>query len=937
MTSNQIRQSFLDFFREKQHTIVPSSSLRPDSPNLLFTNAGMNQFVPYFLGAEAAPFNPPRAADTQKCIRAGGKHNDLEDVGYDTYHHTFFEMLGNWSFGDYFKNEAIAWAWELVIKRWGFPANRLYATVYAPEEGDPAEFDQEAWDHWARLFTAVGVDPKIHIVNGNAKDNFWAMGDTGPCGPCSELHVDLTPKGDTGGALVNKDDPRCIEIWNLVFIQFNRDEQGVYRPLPACHVDTGMGFERAASIMQCTKGFTDFSRDCSNYDTDVFAGIFKKLEKITGQSYRGTIPGKREGVSGQEQIDVAFRVIADHIRTVSFAIADGILPGNKGRNSTIRAILRRAVRFGRELGLDGNEPFLSLLAPVVVEEFGGSFPELHDRKKKIVDILNQEEQQFNRTLGRGLRLFTDAAESLNGKENFPAATVITLWETFGFPIKLTAVMLREKGLATDWDEVEALKQKHESTGAKGRENAVIAAVDFETEVESEFVGFDRDETPAKIHETIKRDGETVLVVDRSPLYVEKGGQLGDAGFLIVDGKEYPIHATSSVGRALCLHVKDCPDNVDEVTVRVDRRRRRNIEKHHTATHILHWALHEAVDRDAAQQGSLVAPERLRFDFNAEALQPDQLSDVQSLVNRRVADDEPVSWMEVRHDSIKDRDDIMQFFGDKYGDTVRVVQIGGAPKALDGWSMELCGGTHVRKTGEIGLFVIKSEGAISAGVRRIEALCDGAARDYLRSTSEELREDIERLGSEAVALSEALDLESPTWNSDMPEIKGLGAEKMEIFDAAMTALKKQRAALADHVLALKKERAKREAKAQAAEAAKVLGDLVNAAMANDNGCPKLVHHLGDGGGGLLQEGLGFMKKRQFGGVAILTALNDNKVHIGIYVDPAKTDDFQAGKLMGQLAPVVGGRGGGKPEFARGAGNETDKLEDFLKAARESVGL
>ncbi len=334
MTSREIRQSFLDFFKEKSHTLVPSASLMPTSPNLLFTNAGMNQFIPYFLGTEAAPYDPPRAADTQKCIRAGGKHNDLEDVGYDTYHHTLFEMLGNWSFGNYFKAEAINWAWELLTERWGFAANRLYATVYAPSEGDPSEFDQEAYDLWAAIFAKAGLDPDIHIVNGNRKDNFWMMGETGPCGPCSEIHVDLTPKGDTKGSLVNGSDARCIEIWNLVFIQFNANEDGSFRPLPACHVDTGMGFERACAVIQGTKGFTDFSRLASNYDTDVFTPIFAKLSELTGKSYTSTVPegGKRHSLTEQEQIDIAFRVIGDHIRTVSFAIADGIEPGNGGRN-----------------------------------------------------------------------------------------------------------------------------------------------------------------------------------------------------------------------------------------------------------------------------------------------------------------------------------------------------------------------------------------------------------------------------------------------------------------------------------------------------------------------------------------------------------------------------------------------------------------------------
>src|SRR5256885_14018210 len=384
MTSAEIRQSFLDFFREKQHTLVSSSSLLPDAPNLLFTNAGMNQFVPIFLGQQKPSWNPPRVADTQKCIRAGGKHNDLEDVGLDTYHHTFFEMLGNWSFGDYFKKEAIDWAWELVVGIWKFPPQRLYATVYSPDKAknDPSEFDQEAWNFWAEKFRSVGLDPAVHIVNGNKKDNFWMMGDTGPCGPCSELHVDLTPDGDTHGSLVNKGDARCIEIWNLVFIQFNANPDGTFSPLPARHVDTGMGFERVASIIQGTKNFTDFSRIISNYETDIFRPIFDKLEELSRKKYGSTLPpAGTTGQSEQEKIDVAFRVIGDHIRTLSFAIADGVRPGNTDRNYVLRRILRRAVRYGRSLGF--REPFFCTLVQVVADTMGQVFPEIGSRKEAV--------------------------------------------------------------------------------------------------------------------------------------------------------------------------------------------------------------------------------------------------------------------------------------------------------------------------------------------------------------------------------------------------------------------------------------------------------------------------------------------------------------------------------------------------------------------------
>src|SRR5690242_17864034 len=416
MTSAQIRQSFFDFFGEKGHAIVPSSSLLPDAPNLLFTNAGMNQFVPIFLGQQKPSWKPPRVVDTQKCIRAGGKHNDLEDVGLDTYHHTFFEMLGNWSFGDYFKKEAIEWAWELVVNRWKFPAQRLYATVYKPGLGEPAEFDQEAYDHWARLFQDADLDPKIHVLGFGKTDNFWMMGDTGPCGPCSELHVDLTPDGDTRGSLVNKNDPRCIEIWNLVFIQFNANPDGSFTPLPQRHVDTGMGFERTTAIIQGTKDLTDFSGTVSNYETDIFRPIFDEIEKLSGKKYESTLPQHgTAGESEQEKVDIAFRVIADHVRTLSFAIADGIIPSNEGRGYVLRRILRRAVRYGRTLGF--HEPFFFKLVDIVAKAVSDVFPEVGANQSRIKETIKGEEEAFNKTLDRGLDLFDAEA----GLEQFERA------------------------------------------------------------------------------------------------------------------------------------------------------------------------------------------------------------------------------------------------------------------------------------------------------------------------------------------------------------------------------------------------------------------------------------------------------------------------------------------------------------------------------------
>src|SRR4051794_10407602 len=472
MTAAEIRQSFFDFFREKDHTIVPSASLLPDSPNLLFTNAGMNQFVPIFLGQQKPAWNPPRTADTQKCIRAGGKHNDLDDVGLDTYHHTFFEMLGNWSFGDYFKKEAIEWAWELVVDRWKLPASRLYATVYKPGTGEPSEFDQEAHDHWARMFLKAGLDPAVHVVNGNKKDNFWMMGDTGPCGPCSELHVDLTAAGDTKGSLVNAGDARCIEIWNLVFIQFNANADGTFSPLPQRHVDTGMGLERITAMIQGTRDFTDFAGLVSNYETDVFRPIFDELEKLSGKKYASTLPDNNSQLStndSQRSVDIAFRVIADHIRTLSFAIADGIQPSNEGRGYVLRRILRRAVRYGRTLGF--HEPFFFNLTDVLVRTMADVFPELRRQLTQIKETLRREEEGFNKTLDKGIELFE--RETAKGGSTISGEFAFRLYDEQGFPLDLTELMARERGLAIDTAGFEKLMEQQRTRARAAQKKSAI--------------------------------------------------------------------------------------------------------------------------------------------------------------------------------------------------------------------------------------------------------------------------------------------------------------------------------------------------------------------------------------------------------------------------------------------------------------------------------
>ena len=900
MTSAQIRQSFLNFFNEKQHTIVPSSSLMPDSPNLLFTNAGMNQFVPIFLGqkspdvskwAGCVPGSDQRAADTQKCIRAGGKHNDLDDVGLDTYHHTFFEMLGNWSFGDYFKKEAIDWAWELIIDRWKFPADRLYATIYNPEPGDPASRDEEAWNFWAEKFRAVGLDPTVHIVNGNKKDNFWMMGETGPCGPCSELHVDLTPAGDTRGALVNKGSADCIEIWNLVFIQFNANPDGSFSPLPARHVDTGMGFERVTSIIQGTKNLSDFANArISNYETDIFRPIFDELEKLSSRTYGSTLPvSGSTGDTEQEKTDVAFRVIADHIRTLSFAIADGIQPGNTDRNYVLRRILRRAVRYGRSLGL--HEPFFHKLVDVLARTMGEVFPELRAKQKHIEQVLKLEEETFNRTLDKGITLFNEEA----AKGDITAAFAFKLYDEQGFPLDLTELMARERGLKVDTAGFETLMEAQRARARAAQKKEVITLSEIETTTPTKFTGYESLTEKARVLEVVSIKNKTAVILDTTPCYAEMGGQIGDTAEITGSGQQWLVTNTQKTGHTY-LHLLDSADAPavgSEVEISVTGPRRAAIQRHHTVTHLLHWALHEVVSKDATQKGSSVSPEKLSFDFNSAPLTPEQVRDIETLVNERILANAPVSWTEVPYTEVRGRADIMQFFGDKYGDTVRVVQIGGSPAKLDGYSMELCAGTHTRATGEIGLFRILSEAAIAAGVRRIEAVAGLEACTLANSETQRLQEIARLLNSPAAEIEKKLE------------------------------------ALLSH----QKELEKTLKAARAREAAASAKDLVSKAETL-NGIPFLAVHLGAVDGDYLQAVLDALKPT-FDGAALLAGSANNAVALAASVSPAHISKIQAGKLIQTAAPIVGGKGGGKPDSARGGGKDTSKIPEALAAAQSLV--
>jgi alanyl-tRNA synthetase len=933
MTSAQIRQSFLDFFREKQHTIVPSSSLLPDAPNLLFTNAGMNQFVPIFLGQQKPTWTPPRVADTQKCIRAGGKHNDLEDVGLDTYHHTFFEMLGNWSFGDYFKKEAIEWAWELLVDRWKFPAQRLYATVYKPGPGEPSEFDQEAYDHWARLFREADLDPAVHIVNGGKADNFWMMGDTGPCGPCSEVHVDLTPDGETRGALVNKEDPRCIEIWNLVFIQFNANPDATFTPLPQRHVDTGMGFERVTAIIQGTKNLTDFSGTISNYETDGFRPIFDELEKLSGKKYASTLPdGDQSAIRNpQSAIDIAFRVIADHIRTLSFAIADGIIPSNEGRGYVLRRVLRRAVRYGRTLGFHG--PFFFKLVDVVAKTMGDVFPELRSKQKAIKETIRREEEAFNRTLDEGIFMF-NAAMTFNAekvKQGLPTEKTISaqfafkLYDTYGFPLDLTELMARERGLTVDVAGFEKLMEEQRGRARRAQKKEKISVEEGELRASpTKFLGYDFLEAEAVVETVLPgtKAEELNVVLDKTPFYAEMGGQVGDYGLLHVPG-----HDRTEIGQLRVIDTQKrgdvfvhrakllegrAPEPGEAVRVSVDVDRRKSIQGHHTVTHLLHWALHEIVSRDATQKGSYVGPDKLTFDFSSAALTPQQRVDVEKLVNEKIRENVPVSWTEIPYADVKKRSDIQQFFGEKYSDTVRVLQIGGEPRALNGYSMELCGGTHVRSTSEIGPFRIVKEEAIAAGVRRIEAVAGDAARAWADKEAARQQEKFEMLArkkADAAAL--------PAFES-----KAGTAEALKQIDARAAHLDK----LDVDVREWEKKTTKTAEAQLQSRAATIANEL---AASHKNFC---VAELPDADAKLLGAVADALKSK-FNGPIFLAGAANGRVALIAVVPKELTSKFQANKIIQEVAPIVGGKGGGRPENAQGGGTDPTKVGKAVAAAKK----
>jgi len=707
MKANEIRKSFLDFFQSKQHLVVPSAPIVvKNDPTLMFTNAGMNQFKDVFLGNN--PRKAPRVTDIQKCLRVSGKHNDLEEVGRDTYHHTMFEMMGNWSFGDYFKEDAIAWGWEFLTEVMKIDKDKLYVTVFGGDEKDGMAPDNEAYNFWLKHVDAS------RIIYGNKKDNFWEMGETGPCGPCSEIHIDIRDdeerKKINGRDLVNKDDPQVIEIWNLVFMQYNRLANGTLVNLPACHVDTGMGFERLVRVMQGKK---------SNYDTDVFTPIINEISRLSGVEY-----GK------DEMSDIAMRVIADHLRAVSFAITDGQLPSNNGAGYVIRRILRRAVRYGYTF-LKFNEPFVYNLLPVLVAEMGEQYTELKAQQTLVSKVIYEEEASFLRTLSLGIKRFENYVEQNKDSKVIDGAFAFELFDTYGFPVDLTNLMAEEKGLEVDMEGFNANLEEQKSRSRKAAEKMSGDWVELIHEDKPTcFVGYNELECQSKIlkfREVVAKGKKHFeIVLDKTPFYAEMGGQVGDKGVLVSENETLNVINTVKEND-LSIHITDMlPQNPEaSFTAKVDVERRLRIEGNHTATHLMHAALRQVLGTHVEQKGSMVDDERLRFDFSHFAKMSDEeIRKVETIVNQKIREDlQNETAVDIPIDEAR-KMGAMALFGEKYGDKVRVVTFGAD------YSRELCGGTHIASTGRIGAFKILSEGAIAAGVRRIEAITGAAVNDYL---------------------------------------------------------------------------------------------------------------------------------------------------------------------------------------------------------------
>lgn len=976
----QIRREFIEFFEQRGHAFVPGAPVVPyDDPTLLFTNAGMNQFKDVFLATGSRKYT--RAANSQPCIRAGGKHNDLDDVGRDTYHHTFFEMLGNWSFGDYFKREAIAWAWELLTKVWGLDHTRLHATYFG---GDPAEHlepDEEARDLWIAAMKAAGLD-ESHVHAGGKKDNFWEMGDTGPCGPCSEIHIDLTPD-KSGAGLVNAGDARVIEIWNLVFIQFNRGPDGRLTPLPAKHVDTGMGFERVTAVIQGKQ---------SNYDTDVFAPIFQAIREITGApAYKGLLPGQSRdeprtsvraesdastqpnaprglkpaaprGATGDQQqlmIDISYRVIADHARCLTFALTDGAVPDREGRGYVLRRILRRGVRYGWQY-MNMHEPFLYKLVPAVVASLGEAFPQLKKDPARVAAIIREEEESFDRTLDRGIELFEEAADYAikHHHGEIRGADAFKLHDTYGFPIDLTQIMADEKGLKVDIGEYERLmEQARERARSGGKTEATIfghlnAELVTSFGATDESPKYETDHTKAKVlgvvrfaadgtatllaaDEPLKVGDQAGLVFDRTCFYAEQGGQIGDVGEVSGPSLRFDVEETRRFADTI-VHfgtlVMGAIKVGDELELRVDEKRKQT-KQNHTATHVMNWALREVLGEHVQQKGSLVDPEKTRFDFSHnKALTPEEIARVEELVNGQIRHRLPVYDEYIPQDKALKINGLRAVFGEKYPDVVRVMSVGVpvsellASPASPKWrnvSIEFCGGTHCRNTSEIECFAITAEEAVAKGIRRVVGV-SGVTAQFATELGASLLQKAENLkrtaeGKTPEELSAALSELQQTMDESLLRV----LDRIEL-----------REALGELQRLVKLQQKQEAAAAQDVVTAKV--DELLASVTKVGETAVVVAEMPDVPVEQLKTGADRIKQK-CGSAAVLFGVKtgDKALLLASMSSDLIKRGLKAGDLVKEIAKLVGGGGGGPPTMAQAGGKHPEKLGEALAAGKQWI--
>lgn len=877
MKSQDVRKQFLDFFKSNGHLIVPSAPIvLKDDPTLMFNNSGMAQFKEFFLG-NGTP-KSPRIADTQKCLRVSGKHNDLEDVGFDTYHHTMFEMLGNWSFGDYFKKEAINWAWQLLTEVYKIPKENLYVSVFEGSKEDNVPFDQEAWDIWKTL-----ID-EDRIILGNKKDNFWEMGDQGPCGPCSEIHVDLRPEAEkalvAGKSLVNNDHPQVVEIWNNVFMEFNRKADGSLEKLPAQHVDTGMGFERLCMALQ---GKT------SNYDTDVFTPLIEKVEQITGLKY--TSDEVKNISEEQNKTNIAIRVIVDHVRAVAFAIADGQLPSNTGAGYVIRRILRRAIRYGFTF-LNTKEPFINKLVEVLANQMGEFFPEIKSQQQLVTNVIREEEASFLRTLDQGLQLLENVVAETTGKE-VSGAKVFELYDTFGFPKDLTALILKEKGFSYNETEFEVELQKQKT---RSRAASEVSTEDWNVLIPGNvetFVGYDKTENEVKITRIRKVDSKKdgilyQIVLDNTPFYPEGGGQVGDKGTLVSANETIEIIDTKKENNLILHFAKQLPENVEAGFVaKVNTDLRTSTSKNHSATHLMHLALRSILGTHVEQKGSLVNPNYLRFDFSHfSKVSDEEIKQVEASVNAQIE----AQLQLVEHRSIPIQEALdkgaMALFGEKYGDNVRMIEFGD--------SKELCGGIHVKNTAEIWHFKIISEGAVAAGIRRIEAITGDAVKNFYLNQENTLAEIKETLKNPQDILKSVASLQD-----DNAKLK-----------------KQVEQLLKEKVGSLKTEL---EKDFQEVNGVNFLARQVDLSMASTKD---------------LASALGSSKPDSF---VFLASVEDGLPNIHCYISKelVVSKSLNANAVIKELGKYIDGNGGGQPFFASGKGKNTNGIAEALSKAIEFV--